>query len=47
MLRDSFGKKYDWARQIKDLIEKMISWVHGENFNLIDSCIPSCIYIGQ
>ena len=39
MLRDSFDKKYNWARQIKDLIEKMISWVHGMNFYLIDMCI--------
>ncbi|CAH3193344.1 unnamed protein product, partial [Porites evermanni] len=28
MLRDSFDKKYNWAKQIKDLTEKMISWVH-------------------
>ena len=39
MLRDSFDEKYNWARQIKDLIEKMISWVHGMNFYLIDMCI--------
>ena len=42
-LRDSYDKKYNWARQIKDLNEKMISWVHGENFNLIDMLISSCI----
>ena len=47
MLRDSFDKKYSWARQIKDLIEKMISWVYGMNFNLIDMCISSCIYIAH
>ena len=35
MLRDSFDKKYNWAKQIKDLTEKMISWVHGMNVNLI------------
>ncbi|CAH3103680.1 unnamed protein product, partial [Porites lobata] len=35
MLRDSFDEKYNWAMQIKDLIEKMISWVHGMNVNLI------------
>ncbi|CAH3103692.1 unnamed protein product [Porites lobata] len=33
MLRDSFDKKYNWARQIKDLIEKMISWVHDDSSN--------------
>ena len=47
MLRDSFDKKYNWARQIKDLIEKMISWAYGMNFNLIDMCILSCIYIAH
>ena len=45
LLRDSFDKKYNWARQTKGLIEKMISWVYGMNFNLIDMCISSCIYI--
>ena len=40
-LRDFYDKKYNWARQIKDLIEKMISWVHGENFNLTDMLISS------
>ena len=45
ILRDSFDEKYNWARQIKDLIEKMISWVHGMNFYLIDMCFSSCIYI--
>ena len=35
MLRDSFDKNYNWAKQIKDLTEKMISWVHGMNVNLI------------
>ena len=44
MLRDSFDKKYNWARQIKDLIKKMISWVYGINFNLIDMCISSRVY---
>ncbi|XP_073257638.1 uncharacterized protein [Porites lutea] len=27
-LRDFYDKKYNWARQIKDLIKKMSSWVH-------------------
>ena len=43
MLRDSFDKKYNWAIQIKDLIEKMIDWVHGMNFNVIDMCSSSCV----
>ncbi|CAH3103711.1 unnamed protein product, partial [Porites lobata] len=32
MLRDSFDKNYNWAKQIKDLTEKMISWVHDLSF---------------
>ena len=32
-LRESYGKKYDWANQIKDFIDKMISWVYGMNVN--------------
>ena len=27
-LRDSYGKKFNWAKQIRDL-HKMISWTHG------------------
>ncbi|CAH3172307.1 unnamed protein product, partial [Porites evermanni] len=29
-LRDSYDKKYNWAKQIKDLLHKMISWTNGE-----------------
>ena len=32
-LRECYGKKYDWAKQIKDLIDMMISWVYGMNAN--------------
>ena len=28
-LHESYGKKYNWAKQMKDLIDKMISWVYG------------------
>ena len=30
-LRESYGKKYNWAKQIKYLTEKMICWVYGMN----------------
>ena len=33
-LRESYSKKYSWAKQIKDLIDKMISWVYGMNVQL-------------
>ena len=32
-LRDSYGRKYNWAEQIKGLVNKMISLVHGKNVN--------------
>ena len=32
-LRDSYDKKYNWAKQIKDLLHKIISWTHGMNVN--------------
>ena len=34
-LRDSYDKKYNWAKQIKDLLHKMISWTNGMNVNCI------------
>ena len=34
-LRDSYDKKYNWAKQIKDLSHKMISWTNGMNVNCI------------
>ena len=30
-LRDSFDEKYNWAKQIKDLLHEIISWTHGMN----------------
>ena len=30
-LRDSYGKKYNWAKQMKELINKMISVAYGRN----------------
>ena len=35
ILRESYGKKYNWAKQIKDLIDKMIIWVYGMNANFL------------
>ena len=32
-LRDSYGRKYNWAEQIKELVNKMISLVHDMNVN--------------
>ena len=34
-LRECYGKKYNWAKQIKDLIDTMISWVDGMNANFL------------
>ena len=34
-LRDSYDKKYNWAKQVKDLLHKMISWTNGMNVNCI------------
>ena len=34
-LREFYGKKYNWAKQIKDLIDTMISWVDGMNANFL------------
>ena len=31
-LRSSYDKKYSWAKQSKDLLDRMISIVHGRNF---------------
>ena len=30
-LRDSYGRKYDWAKQTKELVDRMISLAHGRN----------------
>ena len=34
-LRDSYARKYNWAKQIKELVDKMISLAHGRNVNYI------------
>ena len=34
-LRDFYGRKYNWAKQIKELVDKMISLTHGKNVNYI------------
>ena len=33
-LRDSYGKKFNWAKQMRDVLNKMISWTHGMNVKL-------------
>jgi len=30
-LRDNYGRKYNWAKQIKELVDKMIILAHGRN----------------
>ena len=34
-LRDNYGRKYNWAKQIKELINRMASLTHGRNVNYI------------
>ena len=34
-LQDCYGKKYNWAKQIKDLINKMTSLAYGRNSNYL------------
>ena len=38
ILRDNFGRKYNWAKQIKELVGKMIILAHGRNVNFIFFC---------
>ena len=33
MLRDLYGRKYNWAEQIKELVNKMVSLAHGMSVN--------------
>ena len=33
MLRDSYGRKYKWGEQIKELVNKMVRLAHGMNVN--------------
>ena len=34
-LRDLYGRKYNWAKQIKELVDKMTSLTRGRNVNYI------------
>ena len=34
-LRDSYGRKYNWAKQTKELVDKMISLAHGRKVNFL------------
>ena len=34
-LRDNYGRKYNWAKQIKELVDVMISLAHGRNVNYL------------
>ena len=43
-LRSSYNKKYNWAKQINDLIEKMISWIQGRNVCFL-LCFVSCLCV--
>ena len=38
ILRDNYGRKYNWAKQIKELVGKMIILAHGRNVNFIFFC---------
>ena len=37
-LRDLYDVKYNWAKQTKDLLHKMIGWTNGMNINCIFYC---------
>ena len=43
-LRYSYDRKYNWAKQINDLIEKMISWIQGRNVCFL-LCFVSCLCV--
>ena len=34
-LRDNYGRKYNWTKQIKELVHRMVSLTHGRNVNYI------------
>ena len=42
ILRTSYGKKFNWAKQSRDLVDKMISIVHGMAFQIC--CIYTVTY---
>ena len=43
-LRYSYGRRYNWAKQINDLIEKMISWIQGRNVCFL-LCFVFCLFV--
>ena len=45
ILRTSYGKKYNWAKQCRDLLEKMISIVHGMAFQFC--CLYTVAFITE
>ena len=34
-LRDNYARKYNWAKQIKELVDRMISLAHGRNVDYL------------
>ena len=34
-LRDSYDRKYNWAKQIKELVDKMICLTYGRNVDYL------------
>ena len=42
-LRTSYGKKYNWAKQSRGLLDKMISIVHGMAFQFCCIYTVTCV----
>ena len=42
-LRTSYGKKYNWAKQCRGLLDKMISIVHGMGFQFCFIYTLNCL----
>jgi len=36
-LRDFYGRKYNWAKQMKELVDRMICLTYGRNVNIFSS----------
>ena len=34
-LRDSYGRKYNWTKQTKELVDRMINLAHGRNVDYL------------
>ena len=34
-LRDSYGRKYNWAKKAKELVDRMINLAHGRNVDYL------------